>query len=55
MSGFIHGCTSEALIEKIESSFFTHSVSLDGSAFDSTQYANLRLAAEEPFWRHPDV
>lgn len=52
---FVHGLNSKQIAARFDGSAFEQNVCLDGSAFDSTQYGELRVAAETAFWRNPHM
>lgn len=50
---FIHGMTSEELCAEVQDHDFKDpvTVSLDGSAFDSTQFSDLMKCVDSKFWK----
>lgn len=51
---FCHGMTSETLADKI-SQLGDELTCIDGSAFEGSQFSDLRDAVEGPFWNHPTI
>lgn len=51
---FVHGLNNEELTNKI-GQLGRQVTCIDGSAFEGSQFEELRIAVETPFWNHPKV
>jgi len=51
--GFIHSCTAKDIVKLVSERIkvFWKAISLDGSAFDSSQFAVLMRLVDDKFWR----